>query len=215
VPRFGQDDRVPPVTDVSPRDAVFAGPQPELSASAPGGAIRLRRPRTGDVDAIVASCQDPEALRWTTVPHPYRPADAETFLAYAAERWTSGQGAVFAVADAADAYVGSMELRINPKDPAVADVGYLIAAPARGRGYATAALRALCAWAFETLGLARIEWRAYVGNDASRRTAERAGFTIEGVCRSGQAHRGERRDAWLGAILPGDAPAEPAAGPPR
>ena len=67
----------------------------------------------------------------------------------------------------------------------------------------------MCAWAFQTLDLARIEWRAYVGNDASRRTAEKVGFRIEGVCRSALIHRGERRDAWLGAILPGELDAGP------
>jgi RimJ/RimL family protein N-acetyltransferase len=86
----------------------------------------------------------------------------------------------------------------------VADVGYLTAPWARGRGYATAALRELCRWGFETLGLRRIEWGANVGNDASRRVAERAGFTVEGTSRARTLHRGEARDSWTGAILPRD-----------
>jgi RimJ/RimL family protein N-acetyltransferase len=102
-----------------------------------------------------------------------------------------------------------MELRITG-DPAVADVGFLVAPRARGRGYAPAALRALCDWGFQALGLERIEWRAYVGNDASHRVAQKAGFRVEGTVRAGIPHRGERRDCWLGAILASDAAAEPA-----
>jgi RimJ/RimL family protein N-acetyltransferase len=187
------------------RAAVFAGVRPVLAARASGGPIRLRAPRLADVDAIIAACTDPESVRWTTVPHPYEPADAEFFIGpYTGDRWKRGEAAVFAITDAADAYAGSMELRMHPTDPAVADVGYLIAPRARGRGYAPAALRALCRWGFEALDLVRIEWRAYVGNEASRRVAEKAGFTYEGTCRSALAHRGERRDAWLAALLADD-----------
>jgi len=193
--------------------AVFAGPRPVLTARAAGGAVRLRPPRPDDLDAIVATCVDAEAVRWTTVPHPYGRSDAEYFLAeYSGGRWRRGESAVFAIADADDRFVGSMELRITARDPAVGDVGYLVAAPARGRGYAPAALRAMCAWGFATLGLARIEWWAQRGNHASRRVAEKAGFTVEGTCRAALAHRGERRDAWFGAVLPADYAADHAAG---
>ena len=53
-------------------------------------------------------------------------------------------------------------------------------------------------------GKSRIGWRAYLGNEASRRVAEKAGFTIEGVGRGVCVQRGQRRDAWLGALLAGD-----------
>lgn len=191
----------------------FSGPQPVLAAQATGGPVRLRPLRATDTDAVVSACTDPEAVRWTTVPHPYRRTDAKFFIGtYAPGRWERGEGAVFAIAGGDDAYLGSMELRISPADPVVADVGYLVARPARGRGYAPAALDAMCIWGFNVLGLVRIEWRAYVGNDSSRRVVEKAGFTVEGQCRSALAHRGERRDAWLAARLPGDRFPRPAAG---
>jgi RimJ/RimL family protein N-acetyltransferase len=198
-------DDAGPASPQARRAALFAGHPPVLTARATGGTIRLRPPRPADIDAIMAACVEAEAVRWTTVPHPYARSDAEFFVGdYSAGRWARGEAAVFALADARDAYVGSMELRITARDPAVGDVGYLVAAPARGRGYAPAALRAMCGWGFEALGLARIEWWAYVGNDASRRAVEKAGFTVEGLCRSAMAHRGERRDAWFGALLPED-----------
>ena len=41
----------------------------------------------------------------------------------------------------------------------------------------------------------------YVGNDASRRAAENAGFVFEGTASGGLSYRGQRRDAWVGALL--------------
>lgn len=184
------------------RAATFGADQPRLTATTPAGeAIALRPLAEGDLDAIVAACQDPESLAWTTVPDPYGPADAEFFVArHAPRRWRHGEGAAYAIVGPDDAFAGSMELRIGP-GLETADVGFLTAPWARGRGYAATALRTLTDWGFDALGLHRIEWRAYVGNDASRKVAERAGFTIEGVSRSALTQRGRHRDTWVGARL--------------
>jgi len=99
---------------------------------------------------------------------------------------------------------GTVAVRIDADDPGMADVGFLAAPWARGRGWTTAALRLACAWGFDVLGLARIEWYAVVGNHASRRVAEKVGFVMEGTRRSGMVHRGERRDVWSGSLLPSD-----------
>ena len=190
------------------RAAVFGAAPPALTAVAGDNKIRLRRPEARDLDTIVATCRDPQSVRWTGVPDPYERSHAERYVdGYAVEQWTRGDGAVFVVADGTDACAGLVELRISPADPAVADVAYVVAPAARRHGYAPAAVRALCAWAFGALDLARIEWEAYVGNTASRRVAEKAGFTVEGIRRAGIAQRGQRRDVWHGALLPGDPPA--------
>jgi RimJ/RimL family protein N-acetyltransferase len=84
------------------------------------------------------------------------------------------------------------------------EVGYLIGPWARGRGYASAALSALCDWGFAALRLHRIEWQAYVGNDASRTVAQRAGFQIEGATRDALVQRGMYQTAWIGARLATD-----------
>lgn len=187
------------------RAAVFGRPQPELAAVASGRPIRLRPLRESDLDAIISACQDPLSQRWTSLPESYSRSDAEFYVGpYARGRWTRGEGAVFAVTGPDDVFAGSMDLRLSPTDPGLADVGYLTAPAFRGRGYAPAALRAVCEWGFETLGLTRIEWRAFVGNEASRRVAEKAGFTIEGVARAAVIRRGAKLDEWVGALLAAD-----------
>ena len=64
------------------------------------------------------------------------------------------------------------------------EVGYWLAADARGGGHATRAVRLACRWAFDSLGLERIDLLAAAGNIPSQRVAERAGFTREALLRA-------------------------------
>jgi RimJ/RimL family protein N-acetyltransferase len=83
-------------------------------------------------------------------------------------------------------------------------VGYWVDPRVRGQGVATEAVRTLCRWAFAALDLELVEWRAEVGNVASRRVAEKAGFLVEATLRRRLVHRGARVDAWVGSLLPAD-----------
>jgi RimJ/RimL family protein N-acetyltransferase len=199
----------PDLLRTAARSVTFGRRQPTLTTTTKdhGIPVRLRPLRAGDIPAIIAACQDPESLRFTTVPHPYTADHAEDFVhGIAPGAWARGVEAVFAVADNEDRYAGSMSLRLHGDEMTTptGDVGYLIGPWARGRGYASAALSALCHWGFTELRLHRIEWQAYVGNDASRRVAERAGFQVEGVGRDSLIQRGEYRTAWIAARLATD-----------
>lgn len=199
------------------RARIFASPQPRLDASgqpiptSPGSpepsstAATLRPLTESDLDRIVETCGDPESIRWTTIPVPYQRAQAITFVTRNAPQvWASGDGAVFALVDENDHYMGAVDLRIVAKDPETAEIGFLVAPHARGHGYATRGVKAVCRWGFRCLGLRRIVWTAYVGNHASRRVAEKAGFVMEGRQRRSLLQRGERRDAWIAALLATD-----------
>jgi RimJ/RimL family protein N-acetyltransferase len=66
---------------------------------------------------------------------------------------------------------------------------------------ATEAIYLLASHAFDTLGYRRLEWKCNALNDASRRAAERFGFTFEGVFRNHQVVKGRNRDtAWFAVI---------------
>lgn len=180
----------------------YDGPQPVLHATTfHGEKVTLRLPTVGDADALQVTCSDPETLRWTTIPLGYDRERALGFInEYAPGWWQRHEGGCWVIADSADNYAGQIDLRVS-KDPEVADVGFVTAPDARGKGYMTAALRAVTEYGLRELGLQRVEWKAHVGNDGSRRVAEKAGFTIEGVLRAGCAQRGERRDAWIAAMI--------------
>src|SRR5262249_28057888 len=142
---------------------------------------------------------------WTSVPVPYLRADAIAFLQTRVPvGWLHGTAAGFAIADSDDRFAGTIDLRIDATDRASAELGFMVAPWCRGKGYATEATRAICAWGFAALGLTRIVWRAHVGNEASRRVAEKVGFVVEGVQRRGVEQRGERHDAWVAALLESD-----------
>ena len=59
--------------------------------------------------------------------------------------------------------------------------GYWAALWARNMGATTRALRLLCRWAFDALHLDAIELMTVVGNVASERVAEKAGFELTGT----------------------------------
>lgn len=84
-----------------------------------------------------------------------------------------------------------------------AEIGYWLLHPARGRGIATRTARFLAEFGF-SLGAERIEARVFVGNTASERVLERAGFTREGVLRSLPRRWGGRADMSVWSLLPGE-----------
>jgi RimJ/RimL family protein N-acetyltransferase len=165
----------------------------------------LRPWRDSDLHAIVAACQDPEIARWTSVPAAYGEADARGYLLNRYHALHAGLTAPFAIvaADAGSELLGSISLMRPGWEHRRAEVGYWLGASARGQGHATRAVRLICAWGFEALGLERIELLAATGNPASQRVAERAGFTREAVLRSYMRQQGERRDMVAFGLLVG------------
>ena len=169
------------------------------------GRLHLRPWRSADAGAVLDACSDVHIQRWTTVPVPYTAEHARSFVEdHGPQGWANDTDYGFAVCDATTGQVlGATVLRSRPAHQ-VWDVGYWTAPAARGQAVMSDALGALCRWAFAELGAERIEWYAEVGNWASRRVAERAGFTIEGVLRSGLPGRDGRVDGWIGARLAAD-----------
>ena len=151
----------------------------------------LRSIRETDVQAIARACQDPEIARWLPhLPHPYRVADAQSFVAHASDGREHGREWAFAVVDEADALLGVISVRLTEEPPTV---GYWMAREARGRGIATAATIAISQWTFETFRSPRLALHAEPDNLASVRVAEKSGFvrvpaTIKGL---------EDRELWV------------------
>jgi RimJ/RimL family protein N-acetyltransferase len=63
------------------------------------------------------------------------------------------------------------------------EIGYWVRSGFEGQGLVTEAVRALARLAFDRLRAARVEIRMDADNAPSRRVAERAGFTLEGILR--------------------------------
>ena len=167
--------------------------------------LELRMPTGADAEEITEACQDPEIPRWTVVPSPYGPEDAQQFIALVAKWWASGEETTWAIRHN-EKLVGMIGLHniVGNVEGGQAEVGFWIASHARGTGYAAEAVGAVIDWGFAELGLARIEWRAAAGNIASARTARSLGFRYEGVLRHGHATPRGRADAWIAGLLKTD-----------
>ncbi|MFH8250682.1 GNAT family N-acetyltransferase [Microbacterium sp. B2969] len=166
--------------------------------------FELTLPEAGDVDAIYDACQDSGIRRYTTVPTPYEHHHAEEFIARAAKGWADGIEYTWVVRDA-----GALAGMVGLYRPAAgqAELGYWTAPAARGRGVMTEASRAVVDWGFSAdgLGLARMEWRAVVGNVPSARIARTLGFGFEGTLRGALRNgAGDRDDGWIAGLLLGD-----------
>jgi RimJ/RimL family protein N-acetyltransferase len=171
------------------------------------GEIRLRFRTDADIPAIVAACQDPEIPRWTRVPEPYSERTAREWAAQACADEESGAGLHLLVVDAgSDELLGSAGLVGIDWGESRAEVGYWLAAGARGRGVATRAVRLVSVWTFDNLPIERLEIHAEPANELSRRVAERAGYTFEGVLRSYFVNKGRRRDAASYSLIRGELP---------
>jgi RimJ/RimL family protein N-acetyltransferase len=147
----------------------------------------LRPWHPADAPELFAVCQDPEIARWVTIPQPFTSADADAFIENAVTMWRDGTGAPFAIVDAAsDRLLGAVTM-FGP-DGHQATFGLWLAPEARGRGVGTRALRLASDWTFDTTTAIRLDCFIMVGNEASNRMVERAGFHREGVLRAWDLH---------------------------
>jgi RimJ/RimL family protein N-acetyltransferase len=91
-------------------------------------------------------------------------------------------------------------LRITPEAGSI-EVGHICISPSMQRGAAaTEAMFLMMDWAFRA-GYRRYEWKCNALNLASRRAAQRLGFSFEGVFRNHLIVKGRNRDtAWFSVI---------------
>jgi RimJ/RimL family protein N-acetyltransferase len=160
------------------------------------GGVLLRAWRPGDEPVAASWGSDPEIVRWTSVPPDYDERAARLFHARTEAQRRSGDSIHFAIVDAADdaAVLGSCDVRLHRSDRGIAELGFLVDPSHRTRGIATTAVQMMASWAFEELGVVRVQILAHPDNVASQRVAERVGFEREGVLRSWREHRGTRED---------------------
>jgi RimJ/RimL family protein N-acetyltransferase len=165
----------------------------------------LRAPTEADIDVIAPAFRDPAVGGEAGLP----PVDADTLRAMLREQLPAlhAQGllAPYVIEDTeAGTTLGGANLRLFDPMRDTVELGYWLFVEARGRGVATRAVRALVEHAHAN-GVVRVEAHVRLGNTASERVLERAGFQREGVKRRLLRHGGARVDATLFAIVAPDA----------
>ena len=131
-----------------------------------------------DAPALAAAIADEAIVRnLATAPWPYRMRDAEAFLARARDPVLPSL-LMFERTAGAPQLVGSCGLGRRPSGSV--ELGYWVATPFWGRGFATEACVALVDIA-RTLGLACLEGSHFIDNPASARVLEKLGFEPLGI----------------------------------
>ena len=156
-----------------------------------------------DRERFVALANDYDVWRqlYDRFPHPYTHADADEWIALNAKRTTLS---TFAICDP-EGPIGSVGLTLRDADYRhSAEIGYWLGRPFWGRGIATTAVKAITTYAFETLGLTRLEAHIFARNQASARVLEKAGYRREGYLRNASMKEGEELDNVLYAVLKED-----------
>jgi RimJ/RimL family protein N-acetyltransferase len=166
--------------------------------------MELRRLTAADVGDIQELIADPDTLRFTRIPEPPPEGFAQDWYERYEAGHATGERAMFAIVGDDGAFAGLALAPELDEQAAEAELGYIVAAHARGRGLASAALAELTRWAFEERGILRAYLMIDVDNPASKRVAERAGYTREGTLRSTYVKQGRRSDTELWSRLPGD-----------
>lgn len=184
-------------------------PIPDPLPTASG--VTLRPFTLDDVAGVNRALQDPDIARWTRIPQPYTEEAARRWIEDHERMRTEGTQAPFAAVDpVTDELLASVGLVRIDLTERIAEVGYWVAAWARGRGVAAIGTRLVSEWAIGDLGIQRVELLASPDNPASCRSAENAGFTREGLLREARfapRSQTERQDLVLYSLLASDIPA--------
>ena len=155
--------------------------------------LTLRRLRADDASAIFATyAQDREVTRFLTWRPHQSVKETREFVRGCIEAWRAGTEFIWAIVLDGGGLIGGIALR--PRD-FKADVGYVIARPYWGKGFATETLRSVVSWALDQPQIYRVWAVCDVENPASARVMEKAGMLKEGILRM-----------WIRHPQAGDAP---------
>ena len=170
-----------------------------------GELVRLRPPKMSDAGDLFSFARDEENSRHVLW-EPHRSmADSREVLRGIIRRNRKGLPATLAVTlKGDDRLIGTIGFQWINLEIRSCEIGYSIARRLWNRGLATDALKAILPFAFETLGLNRIEARHDTGNPASGRVMEHAGFQLEGIARESLMLKGRLADMANYALIRDD-----------
>lgn len=175
--------------------------------------LELRWLEARDVPALYDIFGDPETVRYWSRPPLENLGAAEALLAEIHEHYANGTLYQWGVAGRADdRIIGTCTLFAIQFEHRRAELGFAVGRSQWGQGYASEATAAIVRFAFDTLGLHRLEADVDPRNTASIRCLERLGFQREGYARERYHLGGEVQDAVLYGLLRREAKLPPPPG---
>ncbi|MDR3446825.1 MULTISPECIES: GNAT family N-acetyltransferase [unclassified Dyella] len=167
--------------------------------------LRLRPWQPEDADSLYEAARESHATVSPWMPwlrDNYSRDDSATWIATCQSNRERGDAYTFGIFDESGRALGDIGLNRIDHTRGSANLGYWVRESAQGQGVAKRAARAIAAFGFEVLGLARIEIVAAVENVASRRTAESIGAHLDGISPNHILLRDEAVPAAVYSLLP-------------
>ena len=163
-----------------------------------GRLVRLRARSLDDVDKYWEWFNDPEVTQYLGNAFPAISCERERQLI---EEWLNDPHA-FAIETRGGQLIGNCHLFRVDMRQRVAELGIVIGDKSFwGQGYGTDALDLLLAYAFDHLGLHRVELQYVAFNRRAREAYDKCGFVEEGRRREAVFIRGEWVDSVMMSIL--------------
>ena len=173
---------------------------PVLSA----GAVALRALRAADARSLWALLTTEEVARFISPP-PTTVEGFERFIAWALAEQAAGRYACFAVVPAgADTAVGIFQVRRLDASFDTAEWGFVIGSAYWGTGIFADGARLVIDFAFDTIGVRRLEARAAMANGRGNGALAKMGAVREAVLRQSFERYGRHHDQHLWSILADD-----------
>jgi RimJ/RimL family protein N-acetyltransferase len=184
---------------------VFVGHRfPDLTIATPR--LHVRQLTADDAKEVGEVFADRLTRRWLPFPASFGPIDGRAWCtSMAAERRAMGSGDHYGIVRREDeALVGCMWTKRTDWPARSTEVSVAIGPDARGFGFAAEAIDGLVIELIMRHDFHRVEMRVASGNTASRRVAEKAGFSYEGLLRNaGYVYNG-RVDLQMWSLVAAD-----------
>jgi RimJ/RimL family protein N-acetyltransferase len=169
-----------------------------------GQQVRLRELRASDAASLFALLTTEEVSRFISPP-PTTVEGFERFISWTLRQRAAGTYACFAVTVAGhDTAIGIFQVRETEPGFGTAEWGFAIGSPFWGTGVFAQGAELVIQFAFETLGVHRLEARAALKNGRGNGALRKIGAVQEGVLRKSFLRNGEYLDQALYAIVAED-----------
>jgi ribosomal-protein-alanine N-acetyltransferase len=186
---------------VSVRPAVVTTDWRDALPVLQGGSVTLREMRVSDAPSLVAMLATAEVAQFITPP-PTTVEGFERFIEWTDAQRARGSYVCFAVVpEGMDTAIGIFQVRQLEPSFATAEWGFAIGSPFWGTGVFTAAARLTVEFAFDVLGVHRLEARAAATNGRGNGALMKIGAVREGLLRKSFARNGEYLDQILWSIV--------------
>ena len=169
-----------------------------------GDGVTLRELRATDAKSLLALLTTEEVTRFISPP-PTTVEGFERFIQWAEREREGGRYVCFAVVpDGCETAVGLFQVREMDPTFGTGEWGFALGSAYWGSGLFVAGARLVMDFAFDVIGVSRLEARASVQNARGNGALRKIGATKEGILRKSFLRNGKYLDQTLWAILDED-----------